>query len=78
MDNTMTQYTRFELEDALNMACSTADDLGLLYQQHSDRAVPYTEDEISNRLYGLHLIHVDRMERVMEIYNSLVEQGVII
>lgn len=66
---------RFELEQAIMNAWHTADDLSLL----ADAAIEETMDidDLSNALLGLQQLHTMRAKKVFDIFEALIESGVI-
>jgi hypothetical protein len=69
----MNNNTRFDLESAIMTAWQTSDDLDLLYKHHGDHPVPMTEDEVSNALWGIKVLHDMRMEKLMDTYSRKFE-----
>jgi hypothetical protein len=46
----MKKYTHFDLEDAIQRAWQTSDDLEVFFKYHGDAEQPMTEDEVANAL----------------------------
>jgi hypothetical protein len=59
---------KIDLESAIMKAWQTSDDLDLLFKHHGDHPVPMTEDEVSNALWGIKVLHDMRMEKLMDTY----------
>jgi hypothetical protein len=59
---------KIDLENAIMTAWQTSDDLDLLFKHHGDHPVPMTEDEVSNALWGIKVLHDMRMEKLMDTY----------
>lgn len=57
-----------DLESAIMVAWQTSEDLDLLFKHHGDHPVPMTEDEVSNVLLGIKVLHEMRMEKLMDTY----------
>jgi hypothetical protein len=60
--------TKIDLESAIMLAWQTSDDIDLLYKHHGDHPVPMSEDEVSNALLGIKVLHDMRMEKLMDTY----------
>jgi hypothetical protein len=60
--------SKIDLESAIMLAWQTSDDIDLLYKHHGDHPVPMTEDEVSNALWGIKVLHDMRMEKLMDTY----------
>jgi hypothetical protein len=60
--------SHIDLEGAIMIAWQTSDDLDLLFKHHGDHPVPMTEDEVSNALWGIKVLHDMRMEKLMDTY----------
>lgn len=66
---------RFDLEQAIMNAWATADDLDLLARNVLEG--DDDTDTIVNTLEGLRQLHILRCKRLFDIFESLIEQGVI-
>jgi hypothetical protein len=53
----MKKYTQGDLEDAIHMMWQTSDDLDLFFRYHGDAEKPMTEDEVSNTILGIKMLH---------------------
>jgi hypothetical protein len=60
--------SKIDLESAIMLAWQTSDDIDLLYKHHGDHPVPMTEDDVSNALWGIKVLHDMRMEKLMDTY----------
>jgi hypothetical protein len=70
----MTTYDRFNLETEIQNVWQTADDLDtILYRIMDAPDEPPTEDEITNMLIGLKEIHKSRCLKLMDVFESMVE-----
>ena len=68
------QYDRFNLETEIQNVWQTADDLDtILYRIMDAPDEPPTEDEITNMLIGLKEIHKSRCLKLMDVFESMVE-----
>ena len=63
----MKKYTHFDLEDAIQRAWQTSDDLEVFFKYHGDAEQPMTEDEVANTLLGLKQLHDMRCEALMDM-----------
>jgi hypothetical protein len=70
----MKKYTYFDLEDAIQRAWQTSDDIELFFKYHGDAEQPMTEDEVANTLLGMKSLHdmrcwqlMDTLARVFEL-----------
>jgi hypothetical protein len=57
-----------DLESAIMLAWQTSEDIDLLFKHHGDHPVPMTEDEVSNVLLGIKVLHDMRMAKLMDTY----------
>ena len=57
-----------DLESVIMAAWQTSEDLHLLFHHYGDHPVPMTEDEVSNALWGIKVLHDMRMEQLMDTY----------
>lgn len=57
-----------DLEDAIYVAWKTSEDLELFFKHHGDHPQPMTEDEVSNMIYGIKMLHDMRMEKLYDMY----------
>lgn len=57
-----------DLEDAIYVAWKTSEDLELFFKHHGDHPQPMTEDEVSNMIYGIKMLHDMRMEKLYDTY----------
>ena len=70
----MTTFDRFNLETEIQNVWQTADDLDtILYRIMDAPDEPPTEDEITNMLIGLKEIHKSRCLKLMDVFESMVE-----
>ena len=75
----MTTYDRFNLEEEIQNVWQTADDLDtVLYRIMDAKDGPPTEDEITNMLIGLKEIHKSRCLKLMDVFESMVENKKIV
>jgi hypothetical protein len=59
-----------DLEDAIYLAWRTSDDLDMFYKHHGDHPIQMTEDEVSNALWGIKVLHDMRMEQLFTMYKK--------
>ena len=57
-----------KLEDAIQRAWQTSDDIDLLFKRYLDAPEPMTEDDVANVLLGIKVIHDMRCEALMDTY----------
>ena len=70
----MTTYDRFNLETEIQNVWQTADDLDtILYRIMDAPDGPPSEDEVTNMLIGLKEIHKSRCLKLMDVFESMVE-----
>ena len=69
----MKKYTRFDLENAMQLAWQTSDDLDIFFRYHGDGDVPMPEDEVANALLGLKLLHDMRCWNANDVYCRVFE-----
>ena len=70
----MTTNDRFNLEEEIQNVWQTTDDLDtILYRIMDAPDEPPTEDEITNMLIGLKEIHKSRCLKLMDVFESMVE-----
>jgi len=62
-----------KLEDAIQKAWQTSDDIDLLFKQYLDAPEPMTEDDVANVLLGIKVIHDMRCEALMDTYCRVFE-----
>ena len=75
----MTTYDRFNLETEIQNVWQTADDLDtILYRIMDAPDEPPTEDAITNMLIGLKEIHKSRCLKLMDVFESMVENEKIV
>lgn len=60
--------SKIDLESAIMLAWQTSEDIDLLFKHHGDAPRPMTEDEVSNALLGIKILHDMRMEALMDTY----------
>jgi len=68
----MSNKNRFDLEEAIMETWQTADDINLIAERYLDGHPPLNEDELSNALIGLKIIHDFRNEKLFSIFEDLV------
>lgn len=66
---------RFDLENAIMSCWGTKEDIELLAESFSNKAM--TEDEILNSLLGISSLHEMRCEKLMNIFEKLIENHII-
>ena len=67
-------YDRFNLEEEIQNVWHTEEDLDtILYRIMDAPDEPPTEDEITNMLIGLKEIHKSRCLKLMDVFESMVE-----
>jgi hypothetical protein len=59
---------KIDLESDIMLAWQTSEDIDLLFKHHGDAPRPMTEDEVSNALLGIKILHDMRMEKLMDTY----------
>jgi len=64
---------KIDLESAIMLAWQTSDDLELLFKYHGDNPKPMTEDEVSNAVLGIKVLHEMRMEALLDTYYRKME-----
>lgn len=64
---------KIDLESAIMLAWQTSDDIDLLFKHHGDHPIPMSEDEVSNALLGIKVLHDLRMEALMDKYCQKME-----
>ena len=64
---------RSKLEDAIQTAWQTSDDIDLLFKRYLDAPEPMTEDDVANVLLGIKVIHDMRCEALMDTYCRVFE-----
>ena len=70
----MTTYDRFNLETEIQNVWQTADDLDtILYRIMDAKDGPPSEDEVTSMLIGLKEIHKSRCLKLMDVFESMVE-----
>jgi hypothetical protein len=69
----MKKYTAGDLENAIQQAWQTSDDLELFYRYHGDVEIPMTEDEIANALLGLKMLHDMRVWHLQDMHCRVFE-----
>ena len=68
---------RFDLEQTIMEAWQTADDIKLIFEMYSDRPERMSEDELSNLLLGVYHQHTLRSQKVFDVFETLVGDGII-
>ena len=69
----MKKYTHFDLEDAIQKAWQTSDDLEIFFKYHGDAEQPMTEDEVANALLGIKSLHDMRCWQLMDMLTRVFE-----
>jgi hypothetical protein len=64
------QMTHLDLEDAINKAWQTSEDLDMFFKHHGDFPTPMTEDEVSNMVYAIKQLHDLRMNNLFEVFKK--------
>ena len=72
MEDILSNKNRFDLEEAIMDTWQTADDINLIAERYFDGYPPLNEDELSNALIGLKIIHDFRNEKLFSIFEDLV------
>ena len=68
------QYDRFNLEEEIQKVWNTEEDLDtILYRIMDAPDGPPSEDEVTNMLIGLKEIHKSRCLKLMDVFESMVE-----
>lgn len=68
-----TEYTRFELEEAIVACFNAADDLSLVVEEVLEGSAG--PDEIANMLQGIAEVHKLRCDKAFRIFSQLIEAG---
>jgi hypothetical protein len=72
------EKTRFDLEQEIQSAWNTKEDLELFMRAKFDRVEPMTEDEEANILIGIiHLFNM-RMQQVWDTQEFLIKKGALL
>ena len=72
----MKMNNRFDLETEIMSVWHTANDLDtMLYKLIDAPGAPPSEDTIANMLVGLKEIHEARCEKLMEVFENVLEDG---
>ena len=67
-------YDRFNLEEEIHKVWTTEEDLDtILYRIMDAPDGPPSEDEVTNMLIGLKEIHKSRCLKLMDVFESMVE-----
>lgn len=66
---------RFDLETSIMSCWNTKDDLDLMAESFSNNEM--TEDEILNSLSGIAILHEMRCQKLMNIFEKLIENHII-
>ena len=75
----MTTNDRFNLEEEIQNVWQTTDDLDtILYRIMDAKDGPPSEDEVTNMLIGLKEIHKSRCLKLMDVFESMVENEKIV
>ena len=70
-------YDRFDLEDSMSKMLNIDDELeDLIYKVGDSKTTP-TEDEILNMLIGIKTLNQARYERMWQIFETCVKDGII-
>lgn len=76
-EDTLKPVDRFDLEQAIMAAWGTCEDLDLIfrrfYEWHEDMSV----DDLANLIIGIKELHQIRCQRVWDIFETLIRNGVI-
>ena len=68
------QYDRFNLEEEIQNVWYSVNDLNtILYRMMDAPDGPPSEDEVTNMLIGLKEIHKSRCLKLMDVFESMVE-----
>ena len=68
---------RFDLEDAMSALYNMSDDIDAILHSYMDAKVRPTEDDMANMLIGAKALHNARYQRMFEIFEQLIKEGVI-
>lgn len=70
-------YDRFDLEDSMSKMLNIDDELEDLIYKVGDSKTRPTEDEILNMLIGIKALNQARYERMWQIFETCVKDGII-
>jgi len=68
---------RFDLEDAMSALYNMSDDIDVILHSYMDAKVRPTEDDMANMLIGAKALHNARYQRMFQIFEQLIKEGVI-
>ena len=68
---------RFDLEDAMSALYNMSDDIDAILHSYMDAKVRPTEDDMANMLIGAKALHNARYQRMFQIFEQLIKEGVI-
>lgn len=68
---------RFDLEDAMSALYNMSDDIDVILHSYMDARVRPTEDDMANMLIGAKALHNARYQRMFQIFEQLIKEGVI-
>lgn len=68
---------RFDLEDAMSALHGMGDDIDVILHSYMDAKVRPTEDDMANMLIGAKALHNARYQRMFQIFEQLIKEGVI-
>jgi hypothetical protein len=68
---------RFDLEDAMSALYNMGDDIDAILHSYMDAKVRPTEDDMANMLIGVKALHNARYQRMWQVFEDLVKNGVI-
>ena len=71
------EKNRFDLEEAIMAVWSTQEDLQIVFEKFYDKHESMAADDMANLLLGLKALHAARCERLWDIFEILVDKGVI-
>lgn len=68
---------RFDLEDAMSALYNMGGDIDVILYSLMDAKVRPTEDDIANMLIGAKALHNARYQKMWQIFEDLIKNGVI-
>ena len=68
---------RFDLEDAMSALYNMGDDIDAILHSYMDAKVRPTEDDMANMLIGAKALHNARYQRMWQVFEELIKNGVI-
>ena len=68
---------RFDLEEAMSALYNMGDDIDAILHSYMDARVRPTEDDMANMLIGAKALHNARYQRMWQVFEELIKNGVI-